>query len=102
MLQEFSKGYYLKTYWIRLTDNAKSAEINHSEYEVLKENEYKDVPIVMKFNNNHFSVTGNQNISSHTLEVSKDFISDKVGRRNPFKKSVFIAKPATVQNLYIV
>jgi hypothetical protein len=37
MLQKFSEGYYLKTYWVRLTDESQNAEINDAEYALLKE-----------------------------------------------------------------
>lgn len=100
MLQKFSKGYYLKTYWVRLTDESQNAEINDAEYESLKESLYENTPIVMKMHDNHFTVTGDENVSSQTLEIGRDFISDERYRRNPFKKDVFVVKPSVVQNLY--
>lgn len=102
MLQKFSKGYYLRTYWVRLTDDSRNAEINDAEYASLKEGLYENVPIVMKMHNNHFTVTGDKNVSSQTLEIGRDFISDERYRRNPFKKNVFVAKPSVIRNIYTI
>lgn len=101
MLQKFSSGYYLKTYWIRLTDDSSEAKINDKEYELLKNKAYEDVPIIMKLYNNHFKVDGNKNISSHTLEIDEKYVSENRYKRNPFRKNVFVLKPSMVRNMYI-
>lgn len=101
MIQEFSAGYYLKTYWIQRTKEVDSVKINNKEYKALEEYGYEDIPLIVKLKNNRFIVEGNDETPVQTLEVNSEDVEDLNFDRNPSKENVLLPKPSIVSNFYL-
>lgn len=100
MMEEFSSGYYLRTYWVSSTMNSSSPSINETEYERISEYGYEDTPIIMKIGNRNIVVDGDENVPVQTLSVGLEFKDETDLERLPTKKEVLIPKPSVIRTLY--
>jgi len=66
MIENFSSGYYIKSYWIEKS-HQKFGIINKSEYNKIKEYKNINKPITFKLGSSHFTVKGNRNVPINTL-----------------------------------
>lgn len=100
MMQEFSSGYYLRTYWISSMMNSSSPTINETEYESISDYGYEDTPIIMKIGDYNIVVEGCENVPVQTLSVGLEFKNKTDIERLPTDKQVLIPKPSVIRTIY--
>ncbi|QIB75145.1 hypothetical protein GL213_04670 [Halogeometricum borinquense] len=95
MFEQFSSGYYLGRLYVEPYDGDVPA-IQREDHTHVNERLYAeeelvrlDIPLVMKLDQEHFPVVGNENIPSGTLALPEDF----AGSDLPDDKHVLLAKP---------
>jgi hypothetical protein len=101
MIQEFSAGYYLKTYWVQISNSVKTPQINKEEYEAFEQYGYENTPLIVKVKNHNFIVNGDKETPVQTLKLSSDDIEKDNFDRNPSKENVLMPKPAVINNFYL-
>lgn len=91
MLERFSNGYYIKSYWV-VGDN--NSLINQNEYNQIKKEYYDDnTPIVMKYGDTHFTVKGDSNVPTQTLRIDTDSVDKDDIKHNSSVEPILVAKP---------
>ena len=95
MFEQFSGGYYLGKLYVEPHDG-EQAVIHRDDHEAVNEQLYADgegierldAPLVMKVDNTHFPVLGDEGIPSGTLAVPADLLDEA----SPSQREVLLAK----------
>jgi hypothetical protein len=95
MFEQFSGGYYLGELYVEPHDR-EHAVIQQADHEAMNEQLYAegegierlDAPLVMKVDNAHFPVQGDDGVPSGTLVVPADLLGDDVATH----REVLLAK----------
>lgn len=98
MFEEFSGSYYLGRLYVHPTD-AERAMMHRDQHEQLNEQLYAtgegverlDAPLVVKLDNAHFPVHGDEAVPADTLSVPDDLVDDDRDR-GPRLREVLVAK----------
>lgn len=99
MINEFSNGYYLSSYWV--TKDTQSERMNSKEYNKLRNrlSYSKDIPLIMKLGDIHFEIIGDSNVPSKTIQLSSQITSNININRIPEIKPVLVVKPKFAKQL---
>jgi len=95
MFEQFSGGYYLGKLYVEPHDG-EQAVIHRDDHEAVNEQLYADgdgierldAPLVMKVDNTHFPVLGDEGIPSGTLAVPAELLDEA----SPSQREVLLAK----------
>jgi len=95
MFERFSSGYYLGEMYVEPHDGA-HAVLNEGDHQRVNEQLYAsgegidrlDAPLVMKLDDRHFPVLGEEGVPSGTLALPPGYTD----RRLPASSEVFLAK----------
>jgi hypothetical protein len=98
MFEQFSGGYYLGRLYVRPSGDERALMDLH-QHERLNEHLYAsgegverlDAPLVMKLDDAHFPVHGDEGVPADTLSVPEDLLVDRV-RDPPALREVLLAK----------
>jgi hypothetical protein len=98
MFEEFSSGYYFGRLYVEpcdgdraLMQRAQHERVNEQLYATGEGVERLDTPLVMKLDNRHFPVHGEDGVPSDTLAVPERLLDDGV-RNPPTLREVLLAK----------
>mgnify|MGYP006896938308 CR=1 FL=1 len=99
MFEEFSTGYYLGRLYVEPYDGER-AVMRRDQHEQINEQLYAsgegierlDGPLVMKVDNRHVAVRGEDGIPEGTLALPEDVLDDARVRNPPALKEVLLAK----------
>jgi hypothetical protein len=105
MFEEFSGGYYLGRLYVRPSD-VERAQMHRDQHERLNEELYAagegverlDAPLVMKLDNAHFPVHGDEAVPADTLAVPDELVEDD-REHGPTMREVFVAKADRARQL---
>lgn len=99
MFEEFSSGYYLGRLYVEPFDGEQAAmrrdqheQINEQLYASGEGIERLDSPLVMKVDQHHVAVRGEEGIPEGTLALPEDLLEDTRIRNPPALKEVLLAK----------
>jgi hypothetical protein len=99
MFEEFSSGYYLGRLYVAPSDGEQAAmrrdqheQINEQLYASGEGIERLDSPLVMKVDQHHVAVHGEDGIPEGTLALPEDLLEDTRIRNPPALKEVLLAK----------
>ena len=95
MFEQFSGGYYLGKLYVEPHDG-EQAVIHRDDHEAVNEQLYADgegierldAPLVMKVDNTHFPVLGDEGVPSGTLAVPAELLDEA----SPSQREVLLAK----------
>ena len=95
MFEQFSGGYYLGKLYVEPHDG-EQAVIHRDDHEAVNEQLYADgegierldAPLVMKVDNTHFPVHGDEGVPSGTLAVPAELLDEA----SPSQREVLLAK----------
>jgi len=110
MFERFSSGYYLgRLYVTPGRGEGERAAIARSQHEQVNEQLYADEeiartdgPLVMKLENTHFTVEGDDAVPEGTLAVPPELVSETRLRNPPDLREVFLAKAERARQLLSV
>ncbi|MFC4447617.1 DUF5802 family protein [Halorussus aquaticus] len=99
MFEEFSSGYYLGRLYVQPSDR-EEAVMRRDEHERINEQLYTsgegierlDSPLVMKVDQRHVAVHGDEGIPEGTLALPERLLEDTRVRNPPTLKEVLLAK----------
>jgi len=99
MFEEFSSGYYLGRLYVEPHDGEQPA-MRREQHERINEQLYAsgdgierlDSPLVMKVDNRHVAVHGDDAVPEGTLALPADLLDDTHIRNPPTLKEVLLAK----------
>ena len=102
MFEQFSGGYYLGKLYVEPHDG-EQAVIHRDDHEAVNEQLYTggdgierlDAPLVMKVDNTHFPVLGDEGVPSGTLAVPAELLEDG----SPSQREVLLAKAGRAMEL---
>lgn len=97
MFADFSRGYYLGRLYVEPYDGDR-AVIQRDQHEQVNEQLYADeealarldTPLVMKLDNRHFAVHGDEGVPERTLAVPDHLLADV--RNPPTLREILLAK----------
>lgn len=106
MFESFSSGYYLGRLYVE-PHEANHAVMSQDDHERVNEALYAsgdgverlDWPLVMKIDQQHFSVHGEEGVPDRTLVVPDDLLENTRIRNPPELKEVLLAKADRVEQL---
>jgi len=107
MFERFSSGYYLgRLYVTPGRREGETAAIARSQHEQVNEQLYADEevvrtdsPLVMKLENTHFTVAGDESVPEGTLAVPPELVEETRLRNPPDLREVFLAKAERARQL---
>ncbi|WP_135823917.1 DUF5802 family protein [Halorussus ruber] len=99
MFEEFSSGYYLGRLYVEPYRGEQPA-MRREQHERINEQLYAsgdgierlDTPLVMKVDNRHVAVHGDEGVPEGTLALPEDLLDDTRIRNPPTLKEVLLAK----------
>ena len=99
MFADFSRGYYLGRLYVEPHDGER-AVIQRDQHEQVNEQLYADdeglsrldAPLVMKLDNRHFAVHGDEGVPERTLAVPEHLVADASVRNPPTLREILLAK----------
>ena len=99
MFAEFSRGYYLGRLYVEPRDGER-AVMHRDQHERVNEQLYADgeglerldAPLVMKLDNRHFAVHGDEGVPEGTLAVPEHLVADAGVRNPPALREILLAK----------
>lgn len=95
MFEEFSSGYYLGRLYVEPYGGDRAA-IQRNQHELVNRQLYDDAndqtPLVMKVENRHFPVHGEDNVPANTLAVPEQYLEDTRIRNPPELTEVLLVK----------
>ncbi len=99
MFEAFSDGYYLGRLYVEPHDGDR-AVIHRRQHELVNRQLYAtdegierlDAPLVMKLDNRHFPVHGDERVPEDTLVVPDSYVDDGTIRNPPSLREVLLAK----------
>jgi len=105
MFEQFSGGYYLGRLYVRPSDEDR-ALMARVQHERLNEHLYAsgegverlDAPLVMKLDDAHFPVHGDEGVPADTLAVPDRLLADRM-RNPPTLREVLLAKADRARQL---
>ncbi len=106
MFTEFSSGYYLGRLYVEPFGGDRAA-IRRDQHEQINEQLYAsgegierlDSPLVMKIDNRHVAVSGDEGVPEGTLAVPEELLEDTDIRNPPKLKEVLLAKAERADQL---
>jgi hypothetical protein len=110
MFEQFSSGYYLGRLYVEPRDDDRPA-MSRVQHEQVNQQLYTDdegvvartdLPLVMKLENHHFAVQGDDTVPDDTLAVPRELIEDTHIRNPPTLHEVFLAKADRAKQLLSV
>jgi len=108
MFEQFSSGYYLGRLYVepRADDTAAIAAAQHEQVnEQLYADEgvsRTDLPLVMKLENTHFTVYGDERVPADTIAIPESLVEETNVRNPPSLREVFLAKAERARQLLSV
>ncbi|WP_225335061.1 DUF5802 family protein [Halomicrobium urmianum] len=106
MFERFSGGYYVGRLYVEPRDAETAAmcreqheRVNRELYATGEGIERTDLPLVMKLEERHFPVRGDEEVPADTLAVPESFLDDARVRNPPTLKEVLLAKADRAQQL---
>jgi hypothetical protein len=106
MFEQFSSGYYLGRLYVEPHDGDRPAmareqheQVNRQLYTSGEGVERTDQPLVMKLENAHLAVHGDDAVPADTLAVPEEFIAETTIRNPPTLQEVFLAKAERANQL---
>jgi hypothetical protein len=99
MFEQFSRGYYLGRLYVE-PDDRETAAMSRDQHEQVNKQLYAtgdgvervDLPLVMKVENRHFQVCGDDTVPADTLAVPADLLDETRIRNPPTLREVLLAK----------
>lgn len=99
MFSEFSRGYYLGRLYVEPRDDGRAA-MHRDQHEQVNEQLYADAdgierldtPLVMKLDNRHFAVHGEDDVPEGTLGLPGQLLDDANVRNPPTLREILLAK----------
>ncbi|WP_436931801.1 DUF5802 family protein [Halosimplex halobium] len=108
MFEQFSSGYYLGRLYVEPSDGD-AAAIAAAQHERVNEQLYADegisrtdLPLVMKLENTHFTVYGDESVPADTIAVPESLVAETNVRNPPSLREVFLAKAERAKQLLAV
>jgi hypothetical protein len=108
MFEQFSSGYYLGRLYVEPSDGD-AAAIAAAAHEQVNEQLYADegisrtdLPLVMKLENTHFTVYGDERVPADTIAVPESLVEETNVRNPPSLREVFLAKAERAKQLLAV
>ncbi|WP_123534972.1 DUF5802 family protein [Halosimplex salinum] len=108
MFEQFSSGYYLGRLYVEPRDDD-AAAIARTQHEQVNEQLYAgegiertDLPLVMKLENTHFTVYGDERVPADTIAVPEELVEETRIRNPPALREVFLAKAERAKQLLSV
>jgi len=98
MFEEFSTGYYLGRLYVEPSEGsaamcrAQHERVNEQLYATGEGVERLDRPLVMKLENRHFPVHGDERVPEDTLAVPPSLLADTRVRNPPTLREILLAK----------
>jgi len=110
MFERFSSGYYLgRLYVTPGRSEGEAPAIARVQHEQVNEQLYADEgitrtddPLVMKLENTHFAVEGDESVPEGTLAVPPELVAETDIRNPPDLREVFLAKAERARQLLSV
>lgn len=106
MFEQFSRGYYLGRMYVEPRDGERAAmardqheRVNEQLYTEGSGVERLDRPLVMKLENTHFPVHGDDGVAADTLAVPDVVLADTRVRNPPTLREVLLAKADHAERL---
>ncbi|WP_459193754.1 DUF5802 family protein [Halosimplex sp. J119] len=108
MFEQFSSGYYLGRLYVEPSDDD-AAVISRTQHERVNRQLYADegiqrtdLPLVMKLENTHFTVYGDDSVPADTIAVPEELVAETRIRNPPSLREVFLAKAERARQLLSV
>ena len=108
MFEQFSSGYYLGRLYVEPRPGEEAA-IARAQHEQVNKQLYTadgvertDLPLVMKLENTHFTVYGDESVPADTIAVPEDLVENTRIRNPPTLREVFLAKAERAKQLLSV
>ena len=99
MFEEFSGGYYLGRLFVR-SDARRNAVLLEEQFHLIGEQlygeEWSGTPLIMRYNQRHYEVGGEQGVPSDTLVLPEECLADTESDR---RQEVMLAKAEVRQRL---
>lgn len=99
MFEQFSDGYYLGRLYVEPTAHecatmcrAQHRQVNEQLYADSEGIERLDTPLVMKLDQHHLAVHGNEDVPADTLAVPEELLTETTIQNPPSLQEVFLAK----------
>ena len=112
MFERFSSGYYLGRLYVRPRgDDGERAAIARAHHEQVNEQLYTDGsegitrtdrPLVMKLENTHLAVHGDEGVPERTLALPPELVAEAGIDNPPALREVFLAKAERARQLLSV
>lgn len=106
MFEEFSAGYYLGRLYVQPSDTERAVmhreqhvQVNEELYASDDGIERLDAPLLMKLDETHFPVHGEESVPQDTLAVPAKLLEQTRVRNPPALKEVLLAKADRAQQL---
>ncbi|WP_415379720.1 DUF5802 family protein [Halosimplex sp. TS25] len=108
MFEQFSSGYYLGRLYVEPSEGD-AAAISRAQHEQVNRQLYADggiqrtdLPLVMKLENTHFTVYGDDSVPADTVAVPEELVEETRIRNPPSLREVFLAKAERAKQLLSV
>jgi hypothetical protein len=111
MFEQFSSGYYLGRLYVEPSDGD-AAAIARTQHEQVNRQLYAeggadgiqrtDLPLVMKLENTHFTVYGDERVPADTIAMPEDLVEETRIENPPALREVFLAKAERAKQLLAV
>jgi len=100
MFEDFSGGYYLGRLYVEPHEVERPA-IHDDEYEAMRSELYEgsDKPLVMKLDNHHLAVGGDEGVPSGTLGIPERLLEETGVEKPPVLKGVLLAKQGYAERI---
>lgn len=106
MFERFSQGYYLGRLYVTPTDGTRALmhsdqheQINEAVYATGSGVERLDTPLVMKLENHHFAVHGDENVPTNTLALPESMVEEANVRNPPSLREILLARRERARQL---
>ena len=108
MFEQFSSGYYLGRLYVEPSES-EAAAIAQSQHEEVNQQLYAgdgiertDLPLVMKLENTHFTVYGDERVPADTVAMPEGLVEETRIENPPALREVFLAKAERAKQLLTV
>ena len=108
MFEQFSSGYYLGRLYVEPSEG-EAAAIARSQHEEVNRQLYAadsiertDLPLVMKLENTHFTVYGDERVPADTIAMPEELVEETRIENPPALREVFLAKAERAKQLLSV
>jgi len=108
MFEQFSSGYYLGRLYVEPSEGD-AAAIAQSQHEEVNQQLYAgdgiertDLPLVMKLENTHFTVYGDERVPADTIAMPEELVAETRIDNPPALREVFLAKAERAKQLLTV